>query len=83
MKTKKLRRTTRQLEADGRTAEAITLVLTESQATKTFAMPRGVLTVPDFARQVAALRVGLEMLKQRGNATPDRPVRAPHPVRLP
>ncbi len=66
MKTRSLRRQVRQLEAEGKAVEAITLLETEAVATKTFTSPAGVLTVPDFERQMAALRVGLEMLKKRG-----------------
>ena len=66
MKTRSLRRRVRQLEAEGKAVEAIALVETEATATKTLTSPAGVLTVPDFARQMAALRVGLGLLKKRG-----------------
>jgi hypothetical protein len=66
MKTKTLRRRVRQLEAEGNADEAITLLKSEMEATKSFGSPVGVLTVPDYARQMAALRVGLGILKKRG-----------------
>ena len=66
MKTRSLRRHVRQLEAEGKTVEAVDLVKTEAVATKTLTSPAGVFTIPDFERQMAALRVGLEMLKKRG-----------------
>jgi hypothetical protein len=56
----------RKLEAEGKAVEAITLLETEAAATKTLTSPVGMLTVPDFARQMAALRVVLGVLKKRG-----------------
>jgi hypothetical protein len=56
----------RQFEAEGKAFEAIALVKTEATATKRLTSPAGVLTIPDFERQMAALRVGLEMLNKRG-----------------
>jgi hypothetical protein len=66
MKTRSLRRHVRQLEAEGKAVEAVDLVKAEASAMKTFASPAGVLTVPDFERQMAALRVGLELIKKHG-----------------
>ena len=66
MKTRTLRRRVRQLEAEGKAVEAIAFVKAEAVATKTLTSPAGVLTVSDFKRQMAALRVGLEMLRKRG-----------------
>jgi hypothetical protein len=56
----------RQFEAEGQAVDAIALVKTEATATKRLTSPVGVLTIPDFERQMAALRVGLEMLSKRG-----------------
>lgn len=69
MKTRTLRRRVQQLEDVGKTREAVALIETEALATNIFSSPAGVLTVPDFSRQMAALRVGLELLKKHGVPT--------------
>ena len=66
MKTRSLRRRVRQLEAEGKAVDAVALLETEAAAKKSLASPAGVLTIPDFERQMAALRVGLEILRKRG-----------------
>jgi hypothetical protein len=66
MKTRSLRRLVRQLGCEGKIDEAIALLETEMQATKTLTSPAGACTVPDFKRQLAALRIILGPPKKRG-----------------
>lgn len=56
----------RRLEARGKPAKAVALLVRELGATQRFTTPAGKLTVPDHRRQMAAVEVAGRLLGPNG-----------------